>query len=104
MKKLFVYLMLSVFFMGTGLSATSIESSKDNLEISLQDKKEIEKEDLPQAVQQALKEDRFQNYSINKIYEVTGSDRSKYYAVEFDYGGGQTTTINFDKHGEIIRN
>ncbi len=103
MKKLIVYLTLSVFFVGTGFSAAATEAQSDKVEITLQDKKEIALEDAPKAVQRALEQDRFANYSIHKIHEVSKQDGSKYYAVEFDYGGGQTTTINFDKNGEIIK-
>lgn len=96
---------MMTFFGAAALTALPVEPVNNDVEvISLQDgsKQEIAQEDLPMAVQEALKNDQFSNWTVNKVYEVTKSDNSVYYSIEFDDGGGQTTTVKFDKNGEVI--
>ena len=85
--KLLVVCLVTMSLAGTiHLSATPYLSNDE--EIILQDKQkvEIEKQDLPAKVKEALNDDQYKNWKIDSIYKVTKADRSVYYSVDFTSG------------------
>ena len=103
MKLLVVCLVMTSLAGTVHLSATPFLSNDNDKEIVLQDKQkvEIEKQDLPAKVKEALNDDQFRNWKIDSIYKVTKADKSVYYSVDFT-SGGQKTTVDFNKEGKVI--
>lgn len=71
------------------MNATATETSFTQ-EKQEKDKVKIEKDKLPQRVQDALKNDReIGEAEIKEIWQMTGEDGKVYYAIKFDHNGNE---------------
>ncbi|PRY87415.1 hypothetical protein [Mongoliibacter ruber] len=74
------------------VNATAIETSFDQERQEKQDKDKvkIEKDKLPQRVQDAIKNDRQTGEAtIKEAWQMTGDDGQVYYAIKFDHNGNE---------------
>jgi uncharacterized protein YxeA len=109
MRKLFVSLMgvllVGIFAVSTvnavpAESETLYQITQDDM---MQDTnaEEVTFEDLPDAVQTALKDEKYSNWTVNKISKKAQDDGTAQYSVEFN-ADGETKTVKFDESGNIV--
>ena len=100
MKKLLVLVALSLFVL-TSMNAVSLVENTSYMMIQEQTT-EISYDDLPEAVKTVLNDDKYSEWEIDTIYEITDPNSQVYYAVKF-LVSGQTQVVNFDAKGNIIQ-
>lgn len=66
--------------------------------VEQQEKEKINPEDLPEAVQSALKGDSYQEWSISEAYFIKSSEQ---YEVQLKKDE-ETKTVKFDKDGKVV--
>jgi hypothetical protein len=109
MRRLFVSLM-GVLLVGmfTVSSVNAVPTESENLYQITQDDmtqhsnaEEVTFEDLPDAVQTALKDEKYSNWTVNKINKEPKEDGTAQYSVEFN-ADGETQTVKFDESGNEV--
>ncbi|MEX2594036.1 MAG: hypothetical protein WD426_14780 [Anditalea sp.] len=102
MKKLMLVLAMGTFGFAS-VQATSSPLSFGVEQPYQDDKVEIEKEDLPQAVQDAIQNDNeVSDLEISKAYQVT-KDNQLFYKIKFEEGpSGEEITRKYDATGQKV--
>ena len=103
MKRIFVSFIVMIFLGTFSLTAAPKEFAKTYQITQDDDKSEISYEDLPEAVQKALEDEKYTDWTIEKIFKVTNkSDNSVYYSVELS-SGEKSSTVKFDESGNLMK-
>ena len=101
MKKLVAILGMAVFAAPTLVSYASVSPSSSVEILQEEKKKEVDEENLPEAVQNTIDE-KYKEMDVNIAYEVTKADDTKYYLVELISPEGKTKSVKIDPEGVII--
>lgn len=109
MRRLFVSLMgvlLIGIFSVNAVNATPAETGSvyqitqdDNMQGT--NSEEVTFEDLPDAVQTSLKDEKYSSWTVNSISKETQQDGTAQYSVEFN-ADGETKTVKFDESGNVV--
>lgn len=98
MKK--ITIIAALFVCATGVINANAETStrRSVITINADEKKEIKKEELPDAVKTALGGNDYKGWEISKAYQWSESGN---YEVELK-NGDQSKTVKLDKDGKVI--
>lgn len=97
MKKV-IFALIAVVASGVVVNATPMKASDAETTINTQEEKvKIKPEELPEAVQTAIKED-YQGWEISQAYKYTLKEN---FEVELKKET-ETKTVKFDKDGNVI--
>lgn len=100
MRKLMMSILaLSIFGLAQVNAKTSIvEADIFAIEILNDEVKEITLAELPKAVKESLKDEKYAGWDVEKVYHVK-KDGKEYYKLEVKKGT-ETTKLKFDKNGK----
>ncbi|MDF9798751.1 putative transposase YbfD/YdcC [Catalinimonas alkaloidigena] len=87
-------------FASFGAQANLSQQEKSSVEVTLDDRKEIKYEELPEAVKVSFEDSQFSNWEVSKVHEVKQAEKIRYEITLSD--GTQTGTIAYDKNGNMI--
>lgn len=105
MKK--VALAIAILLGGSASFGAAMSSNLDNTVVVAQDERtEISKDELPEAVSDAWDSGEYSDYQISAVYQVRSTDELGNsvitYEIEYTNEEGTIGTVTFDENGEMI--
>lgn len=101
MKKLMISMGVALLATFTFANANSIKHTPETVISVNQDKVEVKPEDLPEAVRATLGAAPYNEWKIEKAYQVPGENESQYFEINLSKGE-ETSTVKLDKDGKVI--
>ncbi|WP_421893379.1 hypothetical protein [Marinoscillum sp.] len=100
-KSILGALMLALFISSSALAQIGIPMGEDPTEMTQMGKEQIDPEDLPKEVVEAISAGEYAQWTVDKAYAISESGTLSY-EVHFKNPDGQAETVTYDQNGEVI--